>query len=205
MYLMFVVRYGICTGMGEQDKYIIWQINLIQVSASRVFYVIIEALCQSPIYKILKFSVISAQGLIGDLVSEIFDINIEYLGCIASSFAKVCAIYSFLAHLVYQPRSLIQSCFVCHRRWHHPALALASLSVHTSPWHMVRHRNFILGTHVQICPPYMHIKYLMILTCSFKWQPFWYFSLICYPAHIGSHRDFISHILKYLLFTYIHK
>ena len=39
---------------------------------------------------------------------------------------------------------------------------------------------------------------------EFKWQPFLYFSLICYPAHISSHRDFISHILKYLFFFYIH-
>ena len=49
-----------------------------------------------------------------------------------------------------------------------PSSSLASSSsVHTSPWDMVTHRNFILGTHVHICPPYMHIKYLMILTCSF--------------------------------------
>ena len=45
--------------------------------------------------------------------------------------------------------------------------SLASSSVHTSPWHMVRHRNFIFGIHVHICPPYMHIKYLVILTYSF--------------------------------------
>ena len=51
---------------------------------------------------------------------------------------------------------------VVHRR---PALVLAS--VHTSPWHRVRHRNFTFGTHVHICPPYMHIKYLVILMCSF--------------------------------------
>ena len=25
---------------------------------------------------------------------------------------------SFLAYLVYQPKSLIQSCFVCHHHWH---------------------------------------------------------------------------------------
>ena len=71
----------------------------------------------------------------------------------------------FLAHLVYQPKNLIQSCFVHCHHWHHPASA--SLSVHTSPWHMVRHRNFILGTHMHICPPYVHIKYLMILTYGF--------------------------------------
>ena len=51
----------------------------------------------------------------------------------------------------------------------------------------------------------MHIKYLVILTCSFKWHPFWYFSLICHPAHIDRHRDFILHILTYLFFTFIHK
>ena len=84
------------------------------------------------------------------------------------------------------------------------ALALA-LSVHTSPWHRVRHRNFIFGIHMHICPPCMHIKHFVILTSVSKWQLFWHFSLIYYPAHIGSHRDFISHILKYLIFTYIHK
>ena len=28
---------------------------------------------------------------------------------------------------------------------------------------MVRHRNFIFGIHMHTCPPYMHIKYLVIL------------------------------------------
>ena len=37
----------------------------------------------------------------------------------------------------------------------------------TPPWHMVRHRNFIFGINIHICPPYMHIKYLMNLMCSF--------------------------------------
>ena len=111
-----------------------------------------------------------------------------------------------MAHLVYQPKSLIQSYFVVRRRrWHRPALSSSS-SVHTSPCHRVRHRNFIFGTHMHICPPHMHIKYLVILTfVLFKWHQFWYFSLICYPAHFGSHRHFTSHILQYLFFTYIHK
>ena len=39
----------------------------------------------------------------------------------------------------------------------------------------------------------------------FIWHPFWYFSLICYPAHLDSHRDFMLHILMYLFFTVIHK
>ena len=90
----------------------------------------------------------------------------------------------------------IMLCRWCH--WH-------ASSVHTSPSHKVRHRNFIFGTHIHICPPYMHIKYLVILACIFNWQPFWYFSLICCPVHTDSHRDFILHILMYLFFSFIHK
>ena len=48
------------------------------------------------------------------------------------------------------------------------ASALALSSVHTSPWHRIRHRNFIFGIHIHTSPPYMHIKYLVILTCSFQ-------------------------------------
>ena len=69
--------------------------------------------------------------------------------------------------------------------------SLALVFVHTSPWHRVRHRNFTFGVHMHICPLYKHIKYLVILTCSLKSQPFWHFSSICSPAHIDSHRDFI--------------
>ena len=67
---------------------------------------------------------------------------------------------------------------------------------------------------MHICCPYVHIRYLVILTLNgshfgtltnFKWQPFWYFSLICYPSQLDSHRDFISYILMYLFCTYIHK
>ena len=47
------------------------------------------------------------------------------------------------------------------------ALVSSASSVHTSPWHMVRHRNFIFGIHMHICPPHVQIKYLVILTCSF--------------------------------------
>ena len=35
-----------------------------------------------------------------------------------------------------------------------------------------------------------------------KWQPFWYFSLICCTAYIDSQREFISHFLLYLLFLF---
>ena len=50
------------------------------------------------------------------------------------------------------------------RRWCHP-VSVSALSVHSSPLHMVRHRNFIFGIHMHIGPQYMHIKYLVILTC----------------------------------------
>ena len=62
-----------------------------------------------------------------------------------------------------------------------------------------------LNTETFIFDTQMHIKYLVILTCSFKWQPFWYFSLFCYPAHVDSHTNFISHVHMYLFCTFIHK
>ena len=84
------------------------------------------------------------------------------------------------------------------------SLALASSSVHTSPWHRVRHRNFIFGIHIHIYPPYMHIKCLVILACSFKMAAILvvFFNLLSCPY---SHRDFILHTLMYLFFTFIHK
>ena len=117
---------------------------------------------------------------------------------------KASIIMLFLAHLVYQPKSPVQSCFVRHHRWHCPllALVLALLSVHTSPCHRVRHRNFIFDIHMHMCPPYMHIRYLVILTCSFYMGS--HFDIFLWFA-TGSHRDFISHVLTYLFFTFIHK
>ena len=93
-------------------------------------------------------------------------VSVGITGIVVSTLKSTIGFFfCFLAHLVYQPKSLIQSCFV--HRCHWPALAAVSSSVHTSPWHRVRHRNFILGTHMHIRLPYMQIKYLMILTCSF--------------------------------------
>ena len=76
----------------------------------------------------------------------------------------------FLAHLVYQPRNLIQSCFVrrasfcvvilghCPRRRHLCTPLLATeLDIETS-----------CDMNMPICPWYMDIKYLVILTCSFQ-------------------------------------
>ena len=47
------------------------------------------------------------------------------------------------------------------------SLASPLVSVHTSPCHRVRHRDFIFSIHMYTCPPYMHIKYFVILICSF--------------------------------------
>ena len=48
-----------------------------------------------------------------------------------------------------------------------PLLVSGSLSVHTSPSHMIKHGKFIFGTHMHLFPLYMHNKYLVILTYSF--------------------------------------
>ena len=58
---------------------------------------------------------------------------------------------------------------------------------------------------VQMCiyiPHVIHIKYLVILTCSFKMAVSLVLYLIYYAAHINSHRGFILHTLMYLFFTY---
>ena len=43
----------------------------------------------------------------------------------------------------------------------------ASASVHSPPSHRIQDRNFIFSMNMHMCPQYMHIKYLVILTCSF--------------------------------------
>ena len=47
------------------------------------------------------------------------------------------------------------------------ASVLALASVHASPCYRLRHRNFIFGIHMHTYSLHMHIKYLVILTCSF--------------------------------------
>ena len=56
------------------------------------------------------------------------------------------------------------SCVVVIRCRHH--LASASTSVHSPPSHRIQDRNFIFSMNMHMCPQYMHIKYLVILTCS---------------------------------------
>ena len=106
-----------------------------------------------------------------------------------------------MAHLVYQPKSLIQSCFVHH----HPVSALALVCVHSSPWHRVRHRSFMFGTHMHLCPSHTHIKYLAILTCSFQMAAILvlFFDLLCCPYR-QSQKLHIAYCI-YFLFTFIHK
>ena len=102
-----------------------------------------------------------------------------------------------MAHLVYQPKRLIQSCFDPRAS---SALASLASSVHNPPGNRVRHRNFSFGW------PYVTIKYdLVIQTCSFEMAAILvlFFDLLSYP-HRQSYR-LILHILTYLFFTYIHK
>ena len=57
----------------------------------------------------------------------------------------------FLAHLVYRPKRLIQSCFVrCASS--SLLLSLLTLSVHTSPSHRFKHRNFLFCTEMHLFP-----------------------------------------------------
>ena len=58
------------------------------------------------------------------------------------------------------------SCIVVVWRRHRPALA-SSASVLSPPSHRIQDRNFIFSMNMHMCPQYMHIKYLVILTCSF--------------------------------------
>ena len=62
---------------------------------------------------------------------------------------------------------------VWHWRQHHLASAsaasalAASTSVHSPPSHRIQDRNFIFSMNMHMYPQYMHVKYLVILTCSF--------------------------------------
>ena len=64
--------------------------------------------------------------------------------------------------------------------------------------------SYLVYICTHLCPSYVHIKYLVILTCSFKWQTCWYFSLTCYPAHTDSKTDFILHTYTYVSLLYLH-
>ena len=81
---------------------------------------------------------------------------------------------TFWAHLVYQPKGLVQSYLV--RR----ASSSLELPVYTFPSHRFKHRNFIFGTHMHKCPQKCTSNIQWFWLVVFKWQLSWYFSLICY-------------------------
>ena len=67
-------------------------------------------------------------------------------------------------------------------------------------------RNFIfMIMHIYPSPLIYGHQILSDSDKVFKWQPFCYFSFICYAAHIDSYSDFISDMRMYLFFTHIHK
>ena len=76
---------------------------------------------------------------------------------------KNTSVWGFLAHLVFYQTSLcnhdLSIVHSCH---------LAVASVHSPPSHRIQDRNFIFSMNMHMCPQYMHIKYLVILTC--RWQ-----------------------------------
>ena len=91
----------------------------------------------------------------------------------------------FLAHLVDQPKSLIQSCLVHHRLWRqHLCTPPPGTWLDTETSYLV-----YICTHA---PIYAHKIFngsdLQFLNGS-------HFSLICYPAYMGSHRLHMTSLL----------
>ena len=99
----------------------------------------------------------------------------------------------FLTHLVYQPKSLIQSCFI-HCSLSSSLASLLSSSVHT-PSDIVRYRAFIFSMNIYMCPWYMHMKYLVILTYSFEIVAILVLlsDLLSYVTGSLSNRNYVSH------------
>ena len=84
---------------------------------------------------------------------------------------------------------------------------------HRRGWHM-RTPLLVTGLNIETSylvymhffPLYMDNKYFVILAYSFLMAAILVLcSLICYPAHIDSHRDFILHTLMYIFFAYVYK
>ena len=71
----------------------------------------------------------------------------------------------FLAHLVFYQMSLCNHDLSVVHSYRPVSVSLAS--VHSPPSHRIQDRNFIFSMNMHMCPQYMHIKYLVILTCSF--------------------------------------
>ena len=81
---------------------------------------------------------------------------------------------------------------MCHHHWLCTPPPGTGLDIETS------YLVYICTCVPHICP--LNIKWFWLTVL--KWQQFWYFSLISYPANIGSDGG-IWHIFMYLFFTYI--
>ena len=66
-------------------------------------------------------------------------------------------------------------------------LALLSLEIWGKQTHAV-HKE---GGHLAIAQHICWLLFQPFWLIVFKWQPFWYFSLLCFLVHVGSHRNFI--------------
>ena len=103
----------------------------------------------------------SIGGLETDTITGRTDAGKNYLQCMTWIIVFVLKCRSlFLVHVVCQPNSLIQSCFVRH--------ASLALSAQTSPSHRFKYKNFIFGTDLHLCPPYTHIKMAVIFMSMYS-------------------------------------
>ena len=87
--------------------------------------------------------------------------------------------------------------------WPESYATLALLvSLHTSPRHKIKHRNFTFGADVHLYPLYMTIKYVIILTYSCKMAAIVviFFNWVYCPH---SHTDLILHIQVYASYVYL--
>ena len=80
---------------------------------------------------------------------------------------KFLKIYRFLAHLVFYQTSLCNHDLSVVHSCRPASVSASSASMHSPPSHRIQDRNFIFSMNMHMCPQYMHIKYLVILTYSF--------------------------------------
>ena len=96
-------------------------------------------------------------------------------------------VYSYSAYLTLRPKGFWLI-------WH--KYQSSSLSVYSPPSHMVGHENCIWSKYVQMSIVY---AYQIVCDSDLQFLNGSHFgictSLICYPAHIDSHGEFILHKL----------
>ena len=101
--------------------------------------------------------------------------------------------FQFLTRVLYQRKSLtlyIHALSVVHcRLWHRhwcllctPLLA-SGLDIELRIWY-----EYVLMSLVYTRQIFSHSDQIV-----FKWLPFWYFSLICYPLHMDTQRLHVAH------------